>query len=328
MTRSVTFALCGLLVAGCGPADGADPQVGGESHFLSCSVTDECPVGQCRCGVCAVTCDEGCAPSQTCVAADDLCAVPLCGAPDGCDETGCAAGLECVEGACRAPTRFSCDGATQTAALDADHDLIQGVLPASREEGCALADAGGPYCDASPGAVYAVASALRRSVWCVPTGATLDGDDAADLSSLDPNSVLRFPAGAFDPVSDDIGAGRVTVLGGGSSRTQLTGPLTVRGSLARLVGLTVVGDLYVAEQANDALLVDVVVTGDLRIDGNNAALIEVAVLGRTQIDGNRPTVAGSRFATMPEIAQTAQLCVGSQLGIPGTDDSGAISVCE
>ena len=79
----------------------------------------------------------------------------------------------------------------------------------------------------------------------------------------------------------------------------------------------------VVEQANDAVLVDVHVTGDLVIDGNNATLFESVVTGMTTIRGNRASLVGTQLGVLPVFEEELAMCLASVR----PEDGISVSVC-
>lgn len=311
-----------LAIWACAPNTVDDPQVGGESHFLSCGPDAACPEdATCVCGVCAAVCDEGggCAAGSHCVASDDHCPVALCAPDPDCAEAGCAAGLTCEGGVCRAEGEFVCDGLVQSRTLDSAAELRSGLAPDVLSPSCVAGELSGPYCETETSVSYAVLTDARASVWCVPTEPV--SASSLDADSVRTGAVIVLAAGDHDAHSID--PARVTIRGAHSSLTTLRGSVAIEGALVRLMGLSIDGDLDVSRVANDLVLVDVEVGGDLRAEGNRMTLIDTVVHGSTSLQGNRVTLVSTRFGAAPELPEAPDLCVDSQVMI---GDEGT-SVC-
>ena len=102
------------VVLGCGPSP-STPQTGSQTNWLqACRSDDQCGGDfECVCGVCTRLCEgEGSCiglPGGTCVAAEDVSAIALCGAETPpspgmclarCEPEGCPMGSSCIDGMC------------------------------------------------------------------------------------------------------------------------------------------------------------------------------------------------------------------------------------
>ncbi len=290
-----------------------DPKVGGESHFLTCEVASDCAVGDCVCGVCAELCaDGGCAAGQVCVAADSACPASLCAPESTCEADGCPSGLVCQDSVCRKPGQFLCGGTVEVESLAEGTEYYRGRLPEALEDTCALAGLDGPFCDAEFGAIYAIFAGGDDgdAVWCVDTDAARVAAGGSGVV-LAGKSELGLAQGRHALVDGAIDGPRVVVVGAGHALTTLTGALSCEGSQARVVGLTLDGDVHVTPSANGVALIDVVITGDLVVEANNFALLNSRVEGEVRIEGNNASLVASEFVSRPELLEAPALCVGS-----------------
>jgi glucuronoarabinoxylan endo-1,4-beta-xylanase len=110
MTRGAPLLIVLALLA-CSPED-SSPMVGSQTNWLkTCQSRDDCDGLECVCGVCTARCDDAAACERlegaSCIPADDMGAVALCGGEAPADDIclprcqdGCAAGTSCLQGVC------------------------------------------------------------------------------------------------------------------------------------------------------------------------------------------------------------------------------------
>lgn len=326
---------CLLLATGCqsGDSDDADPQVGGESHWLlGCESAMGCGEGEiCLCGICTTPCqgDDACAQGSSCTEADS-CDVSVCRA--GCEsDADCDAG-RCQEGACVVePGQYACDGTQLHQELAGDLTLVRGEPVSVDAEGCVeLGSASGVHCAQEDTLVDAILDGDQVLFQiCSPSL-----EEASPLDQVEPSGGARTLApqdnGQVYSIGEETLAGdvdaqgsRVALYGQGRDVSTLGGSVALGGNNARLRSLAVDGDLEIS--GNGAAAVDVRVTGSVTLSGNNTALVDVEILGDLEISGNNTTLMGVGVGgQLSDLSQKVDFCQGCY-SFEDADQDGAIS---
>jgi hypothetical protein len=246
-----------------------------------------------------------------CMAAGDACPSSLCRPSAGCSASPCPEGLSCNQDVCVRAGVYVCDGSVEIEELPDGSDWLHGSLPAALEGACPLSFASGPFCDVQRGSIYGVVSADVQKAWCVNTQVSFTSSGGGALGGQEADS-LGIGPGVYTLDSGSADGSRATVIGAGPGATAVAGNVSLNGALSRWVGLTIDGDLHVSPTANGVALIDVVITGDLTVEGNNSAILGGEVHGDARILGNNASLVGVGFATGPELVEEPGLCLDSR----------------
>lgn len=332
-------AIVGLGLVGCVGKTVEEPNVSGESHWLTqCDATAECDEGgSCLCGACTVECqaDADCGfmgAGAVCATSDAGCQVAVCTLPCQVD-ADCALSDTCLEGVCRPDGQWQCNGTQRVAVITEHTTLVTGVhndfkegngrdeapdedcVPVERRFSGTFCEMEGAYADVvlvDGEIAHTVCFPPRRpavriaaAIEDAPEGALIGEDHPGMIVSLTPEE-----GQAPQPFAQDlqIEAERTVIIGDGVEHSVIDGDLTVDGPNARLRSLTLTGDLNL--NAPGAAATACRVYGDLNLNAPNATLLSCEILG---------SVTGSLPMTQAVLIN---------VGVAGRFDLGETQLCD
>lgn len=292
MSKTVTLLLLALLpLIACGePSE--DPDVTGESHWLSpCTAGDTCGVGVCLCGRCTTPCtdDTPCeAQGAGACVEPATCDARVC-APGCTDDGDCLDSETCLDGACAPVDPWACGGTQHTQSYARTTNVVTGP-PERGEDTCVGVPAGSPpaYCSGQDAfADFATVDDRLVASLCFPAS---DGTTAFDATALAAGTVVTLRGTRSGDVA--VTAERVALLGAGAASTTLDGDVAFEANTWRVRAVTITGSLTAAVAANNGGLSVSRVMGNLEDDGNGLTVLATEVYGDVTIRGEGAVLVG------------------------------------